>query len=144
MVVTTGASMPGVKRPRSDRSFGSFHAAIRRPVPAFPPREAYGSGVATAEDAAGQRTGYPARARPIGSGAATTSRGRWMSSQVREAAPPGACESVSAPAATEPVDAGVALPLALTLAILALTYWCVDTVSPALPVMRDDLGLTAT
>jgi hypothetical protein len=37
-----------------------------------------------------------------------------------------------------------ALPLAATLLILGLAYWCVDIVSPALPVVRESLGLNAT
>ncbi|HEU5430299.1 MAG TPA: MFS transporter, partial [Thermomicrobiales bacterium] len=66
-----------------------------------------------------------------------------MSSQVRDAAPPAQLAGPPGPRATR--DESVpALPLALTLTILALTYWCVDTVSPALPVMRDDLRLSAT
>ena len=36
------------------------------------------------------------------------------------------------------------LPLSVTLGLLVLTYWCVDIVSPTLPVLRDDLALTAT
>ena len=34
------------------------------------------------------------------------------------------------------------LPLPLTLIILALTYWCVDIVSPMLPVIQSDLMLS--
>lgn len=34
------------------------------------------------------------------------------------------------------------LPLPLTLIVLALTYWCVDIVSPALPVIQADLELS--
>lgn len=37
-----------------------------------------------------------------------------------------------------------AMPLAVTLLVLAVAYWAVDTTSPALPVMRDDLGIDAT
>lgn len=36
------------------------------------------------------------------------------------------------------------LPFAFSLAILFLTYWCVDIVAPALPAIRDSLALTAT
>lgn len=36
------------------------------------------------------------------------------------------------------------MPLAVTLLVLAVAYWAVDTTSPALPVMRDDLGIDAT
>lgn len=38
--------------------------------------------------------------------------------------------------------AALALPVALI--VLALAYWCVDTTSPALAVIRDDLGISAT
>ena len=38
--------------------------------------------------------------------------------------------------------AALALPVALI--VLALAYWCVDTISPALAVIRDDLGISAT
>ncbi|MDQ3412060.1 MAG: MFS transporter [Chloroflexota bacterium] len=34
------------------------------------------------------------------------------------------------------------LPMPLTLAVLGLTYWCVDIASPALPVIQSDLGLS--
>ncbi|MDQ3695780.1 MAG: MFS transporter [Chloroflexota bacterium] len=34
------------------------------------------------------------------------------------------------------------LPLPLTLAVLGLTYWCVDIASPTLPVIQTDLGLS--
>jgi MFS transporter, DHA1 family, multidrug resistance protein len=37
-----------------------------------------------------------------------------------------------------------ALPLPATLLVLALAYWCVDTTSPALPIIRDALALSAT
>ncbi|HET7093377.1 MAG TPA: MFS transporter, partial [Thermomicrobiales bacterium] len=67
-----------------------------------------------------------------------------MSSQVGEATA-GPLENASGMPRPDAVRATApALPLVLTLAILALTYWCVDTVSPALPVMRDDLRLSAT
>ena len=36
------------------------------------------------------------------------------------------------------------LSLPVTLLVLALAYWSVDTTSPALPVIRDSLGLSAT
>ncbi len=35
------------------------------------------------------------------------------------------------------------LPLAAALAVVALTYWSVDIVSPALPEIKEDLGLSA-
>jgi MFS family permease len=37
-----------------------------------------------------------------------------------------------------------ALSLPAALIILGLAYWCVDTTSPALPVIRDDLAISAT
>ena len=37
-----------------------------------------------------------------------------------------------------------ALPLRISLAILFFSYWCVDIVSPALPVIQASLGLSAT
>jgi MFS family permease len=37
-----------------------------------------------------------------------------------------------------------ALSLPVTLLVLGLAYWCVDTTSPALPVIRDSLALSAT
>jgi MFS family permease len=36
------------------------------------------------------------------------------------------------------------LPLWISLAILFFAYWCVDIVSPALPVIQESLGLSAT
>lgn len=36
------------------------------------------------------------------------------------------------------------LPLPIALLVLALAYWCVDTTSPALPVIREALALSAT
>ena len=56
-------------------------------------------------------------------------------------------EPVAVPAAPPPrlgTTTRTALPLAATLLILGLAYWCVDTVSPALPAVRASLGLTAT
>lgn len=38
----------------------------------------------------------------------------------------------------------VALPLAVSIAIVFLTYWCVDIVSPALPTIQKTLALSAT
>jgi MFS family permease len=40
--------------------------------------------------------------------------------------------------------APAALPYAFSLAILFLTYWCVDIVSPALPAIQQSLALSAT
>ncbi len=40
--------------------------------------------------------------------------------------------------------APAALPLRISLAILFFSYWCVDIVSPALPAIRESLGLSAT
>jgi len=37
-----------------------------------------------------------------------------------------------------------ALPLVATLLILGLAFWCVDIVSPTLPLIRESLGLNAT
>lgn len=50
------------------------------------------------------------------------------------------------PPNSSPVAAAVplALPYAFSLAILFLTYWCVDIVAPALPAIQDSLALTAT
>src|SRR4051812_28676054 len=38
----------------------------------------------------------------------------------------------------------VALPLAISIAIVFFTYWCVDIVSPALPTIQKTLALSAT
>jgi len=38
----------------------------------------------------------------------------------------------------------VALPLAVSIAIVFFTYWCVDIVSPALPTIQKTLALSAT
>jgi MFS family permease len=38
----------------------------------------------------------------------------------------------------------VALPLAISLLVLVLTYWCVDIVSPALPTIQRSLALSGT
>ena len=37
-----------------------------------------------------------------------------------------------------------ALPLAVSIAIVFFTYWCVDIVSPALPTIQKTLALSAT
>lgn len=50
---------------------------------------------------------------------------------------------VAAPPTTAPA-VPTALPLPAALLILALAFWTVDVVSPALPVIRDDLALDAT
>ena len=47
------------------------------------------------------------------------------------------------PAAIRSVG-GDLLPLHLAVAALWLTFWCVDIVSPGLPVLQDDLGLSDT
>src|ERR687897_500998 len=48
------------------------------------------------------------------------------------------------PDATEATNASAALPQRISLAILFFSYWCVDIVSPALPAIRESLGLSAT
>ena len=47
------------------------------------------------------------------------------------------------PEAVSPAPAD-ALPLRISLAVLFFSYWCVDIVSPALPVIRESLALSAT
>jgi len=48
------------------------------------------------------------------------------------------------PESTETPAPPAALPLWISLAILFFAYWCVDIVSPALPVIQESLGLSAT
>jgi len=48
------------------------------------------------------------------------------------------------PESTQTPAPPAALPLWISLAILFFAYWCVDIVSPALPVIQESLGLSAT
>jgi MFS family permease len=45
--------------------------------------------------------------------------------------------------ATETKPAPSALPFLFAVAVLVFTYWCVDTVAPALPAIQESLGLSA-
>ena len=42
-----------------------------------------------------------------------------------------------------PSTAPAALPASVALATVALTYWTIDILAPALPAIQDDLGLSA-